>query len=207
MNLNAWTRRLFNAGFVILVVAVAVSMIAFLPPRLLLPHPWSSLPAAPDRGMLAIYWVGSIIAIGYAIRSFDGQGIFFASAVVAWLFMFYFFVFAMPAGDNWRGEKQFAQRVRALIDGDSDRLAFYDTGGPLYYLDLSHPVPALNTRPQLDAAIGSGRIRWVVMPERDVEKLRYQAKVAAREAVYPWDSRLHRLNAMVLVRVGVPSAP
>jgi hypothetical protein len=30
--------------------------------------------------------------------------------------------------------------------------------------------------------------------------------VLAREAVYPWDSKDHRLNAMVLVRLGAPGA-
>ena len=112
--------------------------------------------------------------------------------------MFYFFIFAMPAGDAWRGEKDFAHQVRVLVGDQSASLAFYNTG-PIYYLGLPNPVPGFN--PRRDA----GRWRWVVMRERDVESLGLTANVVAREAVYPWDSKQHCLNAMVLVRMAPAS--
>jgi 4-amino-4-deoxy-L-arabinose transferase-like glycosyltransferase len=197
-SLNRLTRVLLKSGFVVLVAGVAVSTLAFIPPHFFLPYPWGLLPVAPDRAILAIYWIGSAIALGYALRKLDSERIFVAGATVAWLFMFYLFVFAMPAGDAWRGEKDFAHQVRALVGDQSASLAFYNTG-PIYYLDLPNPVPGY--KPRRDA----GRWRWVVMRERDVESLGLTANVVAREAVYPWDSKQHCLNAMVLVRMAPAS--
>lgn len=205
-SLSGLTRLLLKGGFAVLVTGVAVSTLAFLSPRFFLPSPWGLLPAAPDRAILAIYWIGSALAIGYAVPRLDPEHIYRACATIAWLFMFYLFVFAMPAGDAWRGEKNFAQQVRALIDGQSAALAFYRNGGPVYYLDLPNPVASFNARRQLDAAVDAGRTRWVVMRQRDVADLGLAASVVAREAVYPWDSPDHRLNAMVLVRMGPAAA-
>ncbi len=196
---NGLTRILLKSGFVVLIAGVAISTLAFIPPHFFLPNPWGLLPAAPDRTILAIYWIGSAVALGYAIRKLDSERIFIAGATVAWLFMFYFFIFAMPAGDAWRGEKDFAHQVRALVGDQTASLAFYNTG-PIYYLGLPNPVPGYN--PRRDA----GRWRWVVMRERDVESLGLTANVVAREAVYPWDSKQHCLNAMVLVRMAPASA-
>jgi 4-amino-4-deoxy-L-arabinose transferase-like glycosyltransferase len=198
-RLNRLTRILLKSGFAILAASVAVSTLAFIAPRFFAPQPWSLLPPAPDRGILAIYWIGSAIAIGYAIRRLDPQRIFLAGAVTAWLFMFYLFVFALPAGDAWRGEKEFAQQVRAQIKGQERSLEFYNTGGPAFYLDLPYPVPYYS--PRRAAVAGEGPPQWLVTRVRDIQSLGPAANVVAREAVYPWDSKEHALNAMVLVRM------
>src|SRR5207244_12597947 len=113
---------------------------------------------------------------------------------------------AMPAGDAWRGEKTFARAVRAIVGDQTDALAFYDNGGPVYYLDLPHPVPSLAGRRQLETAVKSSKVRWVVMLQRDLDQLGISAAdVVAREPVNPWDGQDHRGNAMVLVRVGPPA--
>jgi len=203
VNLGRWSRSALKAGFAILAIAVAISFLALLPPRSLLPAPLALYPTAPDRPILAIYLVGSTIAIIFGLRRHTAIRVFFACGTVAWLFMFYFFVFAMPAGDAWRGEKTFAREVRAIVGDQTDALVFYDNGGPVYYLDLPHPVPSLAVRSQLKSAINSGKTRWVVMLQRDVDQLGIPAtNVVAREAVNPWDGKDHRANAMVLVRVG-----
>ena len=195
--LHRTTRILLKSGFAVLVASVATSTLAFIPPHYLLPDPWGLMPAAPYRVIFAIYWLGSIVVIGYALRQLDAKRIFLVCAFVAWLFMFYFFVFAMPAGDAWRGERDFAHRVRLIIGDDSKGLAFYNTG-PVYYLQLPHPVPSYNPR-------RDGRVRWVVMRERDAEQLGLSENVVTRESVNPWDSKEHDLNAMVLVRLGAPA--
>jgi 4-amino-4-deoxy-L-arabinose transferase-like glycosyltransferase len=195
--LRPTTRILIKCGFAVLAAAVAISTLVFIPPRYLLPNPWGLMPAAPDRATFAISWLGSIVAIGFGLRQLDAKRIFLVCAAVAWLFMFYLFVFAMPAGDAWRGEKDFAHRVHLIIGDDTKNLAFYNTG-PVYYLQLSHPVPSYNPR-------RAGGVRWVVMRERDAEQLGLSENVVTRESVNPWDSREHDLNAMVLVRIGPPA--
>jgi 4-amino-4-deoxy-L-arabinose transferase-like glycosyltransferase len=201
-QLNRAPRTMLKLGFSVLVIAVVVSSLAFVSPRYFLPNPYALLPDAPARRIFAIGWIGSVLAIGWAVRRLTTPRIFLSSAIVAWLFMFYLFVFAMPAGDAWRGEKQFAQQTRELIGGDTAGLAYYRSLGPAYYLDLPAPVPSYDSRRRLDQAINAGAARWVVMRQRDIETMDLPAQVLAREAVYPWDSKDHRLNAMVLVRLG-----
>ncbi|MGH7879261.1 MAG: hypothetical protein ACREQD_07155, partial [Candidatus Binataceae bacterium] len=204
-QLRSTARWLLKLGFAVIALEVAVWSLALLPPRLFMPNPYALLPNAPDRGMLAICWIGAALALWWAFRRMTSTSIVSATATVAWLFMFYFFVFAMPAGDAWRGEKQFAYRTRDLIGSDTGALAFYRVGGPVYYLALPIPVPTYESRRALYRSIRAGATRWVVVRQRDLDSLDSAAAVVAREAVFPWDSKGHRLNAMVLVRVGAAS--
>jgi hypothetical protein len=164
------------------------------------------LPTAPARGVLGIYWAGSIVAIIYAVRSFDTRRVAVAVSAIAYLFMFYFFVFAMPAGDAWRGERSLAIETRRLIGPDTARLAFFRNVGPVFYLGLARPVPEYNRVKELDAAVRSGRVRWIVVLRRDLGRLDFPFTEAASEAVFPWDSDEHRRNAMVLINVPTPGA-
>jgi hypothetical protein len=44
-----------------------------------------------------------------------------------------------------------------------------------------------------------------VARRRDIKFLKMPTAVEASEAVYPWDSEDHRLNAMVLLKVQPPA--
>jgi 4-amino-4-deoxy-L-arabinose transferase-like glycosyltransferase len=200
-KLAPMARRLMIAGFAVIAVAVAASTAAFAPPHLILPRPYSELPPAPDLAMFAICWVGSVAAIAYGFRGMRSGRIALASAAVAYLFMFYFYVFAMPAADAWRGEKPFAAQVGRIIFGSGDKLAFYKTQGPVFYLGLPKPVPEYETLHALDDAVRQHGVEWIVVRRRDIGRLNIPAEVAASEAVYPWDPKEHRLNTMVLVHV------
>jgi 4-amino-4-deoxy-L-arabinose transferase-like glycosyltransferase len=200
-DLDRLSRRLTTLGFAALALAVAVSTLVFVPPRYFLPQPYGLLPSAPARVIFALAWLASLAALAYVLQRVSAARILTASAVIAWAFLFYFFVFAMPAGDAWRGEKAFAHQVRAALDGQTDQLAFYNNGGPFYYLNLAHPVPAFATPRALDGAVDAGKVRWIVVRQRDLNTLRFPYQVLAHEAVFPWDSKNHVLNSMVLVRV------
>ena len=204
-DLTPWARRLLYVGYGVIAVAVGLSMLAFFPPRFFLPQPYSFLPPAPAQPIFAIYWLGSIVAIGYALARMRPQRIFISSAVVAYLFMVYYFVFAMPAADAWRGEKPFAYQVKALVGSQTDKLAFFRVIGPVFYLNSLEPVPEYGTLRDLDGAISGDRVRWLVVRRRDLNRLNVPARIAASEAVYPWDPREHALNLMVLVQVSPPA--
>jgi hypothetical protein len=115
--------------------------------------------------------------------------------------MVYFFVFAMPSGDAYRGEKPFAYRVRQLIGSDTSALAFYKNQGPVFYLDLPKPVPEYDRPADLNAAIKAGNVRWLVIRRRELPTVNIPAEVVASETINPWDPKEHRLNSMVLVRL------
>lgn len=201
-DLATWARRLFDAGWAVMVAAVLLSTLAFIPPNRIIPSEfrWSMLPTTPARDVLAIFWAGSIVAIIYALRGFDTRRVAVAVSAIAYLFMFYFFVFAMPAGDAWRGEKSLAIETRQLIGSDTTRLAFFRNVGPVFYLGLARPVPEYERLKELDAAIRSGQVRWIVVLRRDIGRLDFPYIEVASEAVFPWDSELHRRNAIVLIR-------
>ena len=78
-----------------------------------------------------------------------------ASAIgaIAWLFMFYFFVFAMPAGDAFRSEKPFAAAGPNVIGNDPAGLAFFRNQGPIFYLGLPQPVPQYDKLIDLNRAV------------------------------------------------------
>ena len=204
-QLTPWARGLTRFGFAVIACAVILSTLALVPPVLFLPRPYAQLPSAPSAGVLAIFWIGSIGAIGYALRRFRSDRILIATGVVAWLFMFYFFVFAMPAGDAYRSEKPFAAQVRALIGNDSSSLAFFRNQGPVYYLEYPQPVAEYDKLIDLNAALAAGHVRWVIVRRRDIGLMKFESVPAAAETLYPWDPKEHSLNSMVLLRVGPPA--
>ena len=199
-------RRLVTFGFGLVVAMVAIAALAFLPPRLFMPYPYSALPPAPDRAVYAIFWIGSIAALLWATRDMRPPRMAWAIGVVAALFMFYFYVFAMPAGDAYRTEKPFAYRIRALVGPDTAGLAFYLNQGPVFYLRLPAPTPEYDRLGDLDRAVASGRVRWLVARRRDLPNLNFPYRQMAAETAYPWDPKQHALNAMVLLRVAPPPA-
>ncbi len=199
------SRMLTRIGFGVIVGAVAVATLAFIPPHLMMPEPYAQLPPAPYRGIFAIFWIGSIGAVVYAVRNFSTSRIIAALGAVAWLFMFYLFVFAMPAGDAYRSEKPFAAQARAIIGDDESGLALFRNQGPVYYLGLPRPIPEYNKLRDLNAAVSDHKVQWLIVRRRDLGRLKFPTREVAAETVYPWDPKPHNLNSMVLLRVGPPA--
>jgi hypothetical protein len=200
-------RTLVKVGFGVMVAVVLLAALAFIPPAAFLPQPWSQLPPAPDFIAYAIFWIGSLAAVAFALRNFQSERIGIAIGATAWLFMIYFFVFAMPAGDAFRSEKPFAARVRTLIGSDSSGLILFRNQGPVFYLDLPQPIPEYEKLADLNNVVGSANTHWLIIRRRDLGLLKFASTAAAAETVFPWESKEHGLNAMVLLRVTPRSAP
>ena len=194
-------RTLTKFGFGVIVAAILLATLAFISPALFLPQPWSQLPPAPNLVVYAIFWVGSLAAIAFALRNFRPERIGIAIGAIAWLFMFYFFVFAMPAGDAFRSEKPFAAQVRTLIGNDPAGLVFFRNQGPVFYLGLPQPIPEYEKLADLNGVVSGGRVKWIVIRRRDLRLLKFETNSAAAETVFPWESKEHGLNAMVLLSV------
>jgi 4-amino-4-deoxy-L-arabinose transferase-like glycosyltransferase len=200
-------RILFKIGFGVIVSAVVLAALAFIPPAFFLPQPWSQLPPTPNLIAYAIFWIGSLAAIVFALRNFRAERIGISIGATAWLFMFYFFVFAMPAGDTFRSEKAFAAQVRALIGNDTAGLVLFRNQGPVFYLDLPQAIPEYEKLADLNNVVGSANTHWLIIRRRDLGLLKFATTAAAAETVFPWESKEHGLNAMVLLRVPPRSAP
>jgi len=195
------TRLLLKTGFIVLVSLLFLSGLALLPPHLLLPTPYSSLPPLPRPEIFALCWIVSVGTAVFAWVRYERKQILLSTAVTGYLLLGYLFIFAMPAGDRWRGEKQFAQDVKSLIGGRADELASFKTQPPVFYLRLAHPVRQYDTLAELQAAIRGGRIKWLVVRRRDVPLLSLRVHSTTFEPSNRWDSPEHRANLLVLMRL------
>jgi 4-amino-4-deoxy-L-arabinose transferase-like glycosyltransferase len=200
-ELNPWARRLVKIGYSVIIFAVAVSGLAFFSPRWLLPAPYALLPTAPGQIALAVCWIAAVIAVIYGVSSWRSDRIAIAVGAVAYFFLIYLFVFAMPAADAWRGEKPFAYQVRRIIANDPARLALFRNQPAVFYIGLTKSIPQYESMRDLDAAIQRGQVRWVIIRRRDLDQLNVPAQINAGEAIHPWDPEEHRLNGMILLRV------
>jgi 4-amino-4-deoxy-L-arabinose transferase-like glycosyltransferase len=200
-ELSKAVRLLLKAGYAVLIGTVVVSALAFFPPSWFMPGRYAMLPPAPARGIFAIYWFVSVAVIVWTLLRFEWRRVTISACVIAYLFMFYLYVFAMPAGDAWRGEKAFAARARATIGAQAPQLAFFMNDGPAYYLGYNRPVPEYDSLRQIDAAVKNGSVKYIITRRRAARRLNFPVVRLDSEAVYPWDSPHHRGNAMVLLRV------
>lgn len=201
-SLSTAARRMRNAGYFAVAFLVVVGVVGLIPPSWILPWPWSALPPAPDRIIFSICWLISVGIVLWTIAKLGSARIMLSVGVAAYLFMGYVYVFAMPAADAYRGEKSFAEHARQLIGSDTNQLALFRTKGPLYYLDLPKFIPEFQKEAALANAVRENRVRWVILRRRDVAKLAVSGKPVLSEATYPWDGKQHRLNTMVLLKVG-----
>jgi 4-amino-4-deoxy-L-arabinose transferase-like glycosyltransferase len=200
-ELTESTRFLLKVGFGAVFSVLALSAVVLLPPRLLLPMPYSLLPMLPQPGIFAACWIVSMGTAAYVFIRYSRGRILLSVSVLSYLILSYLFILAMPAGDKWRGEKPFAEATRRLIDGHPAELASFKTQPPVFYLGLAEPVPEYETLAELESAIRRGPIKWVILRRRDIRALDLPAHEAAFEPSYAWDTREHRLNALVLMRL------
>jgi hypothetical protein len=199
--LSESVRFLLKVGFGLVLSALALSPVILLPLRLLLPPPYSHLPMLPRPGIFAACWIVSLGTAAYAVIRYSRARILVSMTVLSYLLLAYLFMFAMPAGDRWRGEKRFAEAARQLVSGRQAELASFKAQPPMFYLGFAKPVPEYETLPELKSAVRDRGVEWVILRRRDVPVLDMRARVAAFEPSYPWDSREHALNALVLMKL------
>lgn len=199
-ELSDSARWLLKFGFWVAFSVLILSAAVLLPIRFFLP-PYSRFPMLPHPVIFAICWILSLVATGYACVGYRRRRILLSVGVSTYLLLLYLFVFAMPAGDQWRGEKQFAELTRQLVDGQPDELAAFKSQPPVFYLQFPNPVPRYDSVAALAAAVRNGQIRWIILRRRDIPALNIVAREIVFEATYPWDSPEHRSNALVLMKL------
>jgi 4-amino-4-deoxy-L-arabinose transferase-like glycosyltransferase len=202
-ELSLLGRRLLKLGHAIIAIAVFGGALALIPPRWILKGSMATLPPAPDRAIFAVCWAISLFAVLYTFKRFDTRRVAMATATVGALFLAYLFIFAMPAADKWRGEKRFAEDIRRQMGQATSGVALYKTVGPLYYLDLPHPLPYYDGAGKLKQDALDNKVRWVIVRRRDLNSLGTDlgipGKVIASEQAFPFETGQHVLNKEVLV--------
>jgi 4-amino-4-deoxy-L-arabinose transferase-like glycosyltransferase len=207
-SLSPLTRRLLRLGYGIIAIAVAGGAIVIIPPAWIFRGSMATLPAAPDRTIYAICWAVSLLSVIYTLRKFDTRRVAASTLTIGALFMAYLFIFAMPAADQWRGEKQFAKDIRRQMGATTTGVVLYKTIGPLYYLSLSDPLPYYDDLGKLRGDVLGNKVRWVIVRRRDRQNLQDllnqlggASVVAASEQAFPFEGRQHVLNKEILIAV------
>ncbi|HZO80667.1 MAG TPA: glycosyltransferase family 39 protein [Candidatus Binataceae bacterium] len=204
-------RRLLRVGYAVIAVGVIGAFVVLLPPAWILPGRLAALPPAPDRVLYAACWIIALGAVLYAIRRFDSRRAAASTATVAVVFLGYLYIFAMPAADQWRGERSFAEAIRRQMGTATSGVVLYRSEGPIFYLGLPHPLPYYDDAARLRRDALEGNVRWVIVRRRDLatfeSALRLAASVAAREKAFPFEPHKHTLNKEVLVVLQAPEKP
>ena len=142
-------RRLLTVGFAIVAFIAVASIIALIPAWAILPRPYDALPDLPAKPAFIVFWIASVAAVIYAIRRLSSYRIAVSVGVIAYLALFYIYIFAMPAAEAYRGEKPFGYAVLNQLGGSTDHLVLFKTEGPLFY--LNPPKPAARVRQKAGA--------------------------------------------------------
>lgn len=208
-SLAPLARRFLKIGYAVAAVGLIGSVIVMVPPSWILPGRLAGLPAAPDRAIFAFCWLVSTLAVIYTLRNFDSRRIAMSTGIAAVLFLGYVFIFAMPAADRWRGEKPFAHTIREKMGQTTTGIALYKAEGPIFYLNLPHPVPYYQNVARLRHDALADKVHWVIVRRRDVgnfeKKIGIPSAIVAREAFFPFEPRQHILNKNVLIELGKTS--
>jgi hypothetical protein len=127
--------------------------------------------------------------------------------LIAFSFMAYFYLFALPATETYRTQKPFADAVKQTIDAEPGRLALYGTREIVYYLNAPAPIAEYHTLEELQRGLREKSPRLIVLRRRDWEHMKMNGKVLVAEAIHPWESYELAQNKLVLVEVRTSVQP
>jgi hypothetical protein len=191
---DRWVRWLVQGGYVVIALIMFVTVVAtgiaiFLPS--LRPEALNQLPAQVEQSVWFGFWVFLAILIALVPLSWNflprrlALSIFFA----AYSFMLFLFIYVLPKIEPLRGEKAFAQTVRATLDGHLDKLVLYKTRGAtlVYYLGAEKPIPEFFHSEDLASHIDNNPDVWIVADESDPPNLPLPISTTTRSADYRWN--------------------
>jgi 4-amino-4-deoxy-L-arabinose transferase-like glycosyltransferase len=192
---------LTGIGYWILAIATIFGFVALFPPSWIMPRPLDQLPMLPAPAIYALAWIISVIGVIYALKKMVPMRIGVSVGIIAYLSMVYVYIFAMPAAEAYRGERPFAAVVMKAVGPQLNSLVYYNNLESFFYIEpfMSHPL--FLDPDALHHAIDKGRVRWVMVRERDLQKLKLDGSVVAREESFPWQGQRGIRDAVVLVRL------
>jgi 4-amino-4-deoxy-L-arabinose transferase-like glycosyltransferase len=205
--LHRLARGLMQGGFVLLAVVVIVAGIVALLPAAVRPLSMRDLPPFPAPGIFAMLWCLELAAVIAAIRTWRQGALAWPTAVVATCGLLFYFVFALPAIEQYRGEKSFAQSVRERLHGEFSHLVFYrvkGAAGLLFYLGTEAPIPAYRDGQAVAARIGTTPGLMMIAPDGDAAALSLSGSVTVREQAFAWERPHEQRNKLVLWSTGTP---
>jgi len=199
-------KRLLNFGFWTIAAAALGAVVFLIQPHVPLPPPWDVYLSMSERAVLALFLAGMIAVLAYAWTSFGRERIVTALCVIAYLSMFFIHVFLIPTTNAYHDEQPFARRVMARLPTNSHLGLFQPFGvlGPLFYMAPLRPLPAFYQAAQLGAAVAEGRIRWVIVRQKDISGMGIGGIIVDAQQSFPFEDPQQRRHKVVLMRVDRP---
>lgn len=201
-TLDSRARKLMQLSYILVaVLVVVIGILALLPPAMR-PGGLSEFPVLPERAIFAALWGCMLASLSFApVRLRPGR-IVLSCSVLAYLGLLFLFVFALPATERYRGERDFAQAVRAQLKNDVSRVVLYRSGGPslLFYLSAQEPMSWYDDGADLARMIAKDPDRWIISLERDLLDLELRGSIVAREETVRWDRPMSPRGQLVLFR-------
>jgi 4-amino-4-deoxy-L-arabinose transferase-like glycosyltransferase len=196
---KAWVSRiswLMNVGFFLLVCSVAllavIGAIGLFVPAVR-PEPFINLPPLVERTLWVGFFTFTLMLIVAVItyRNLRPERIALSVSFQVYLFLLFLFVFAWPNFDMFRGEKAFADTVRAKLNEDLSRLVLYRTSsrglaGVVYYLSAKKPLAEYSDNAELARHIAKDPDSWIVVLSRHLPSLPGGATIEARSKDLRW---------------------
>jgi 4-amino-4-deoxy-L-arabinose transferase-like glycosyltransferase len=196
---KAWVSRiswLMNVGFFLLVFSVALMAVIgaiglFVPA--VRPEPFVNLPPLVERTLWVGFFTFTLMLIVAVItyRNLRPERIALSVSFQVYLFLLFLFVFAWPNFELFRGEKAFADTVRAKLNEDLSRLVLYRTSsrglaGFVYYLSAKKPLAEYSDNAELARHIANDPDSWIVVLSRHLPSLPGGATIEARSKDLRW---------------------
>lgn len=200
--LNRTVRTLMNLGFIVVALGVlSAGILAFLPPTMRFGI-LRSLPELPEIKVFAVLWAVQMAAFVFAFFHLSPLRIGLSMGIVTYLSFLYVFVIVLPQTEIYRGEKAFAQAVRARLNGDLSPLVIYEHAGPglIFYLAAKEPIPRYSDPQSLTLRLKSRPDSWIVAEEKDLSSLQLRGTVVEREAKFKKQNVLDKRGTLLLFR-------
>jgi 4-amino-4-deoxy-L-arabinose transferase-like glycosyltransferase len=194
--------RLLLAGYGVLALVVCLSGLALVPASWILPAPWSRLPGLPHPWVFVLVWVCCVGGLGIAWQRLCPQRIACGLSLVAYLFMGYLFLVALPELEAYRTQKPFAEMVKQHLGTETSQLALFRTREIVFYLGQPNALVEYDTTHRLAEGIRDQQVRWVIARRRDCQALDVPAQVLLGETIYPWENAAQAANKLLLLDVG-----
>jgi hypothetical protein len=102
-----------------------------------------------------------------------------------------------PAAESLRTRRDFVAAIKDQIATDRDSLGLFDAEDIVF--DLGVLAPNYQSASELETAVRSGQIRWIVTPSRRLASLPFRTESILREPTQPWESPERAGNKLVLL--------
>jgi 4-amino-4-deoxy-L-arabinose transferase-like glycosyltransferase len=194
-DLRQWAIRLRSGGWAILGLGTALAGILLLLPSSMWPIPFDELPA---RGWIVAAALTALATLTIALCCPKSHRLGVTMMGVLAVFGIGFGA-VYPAAESLRTRRDFVAAVKDQIATARDRLGLFDAEDIVF--DLGRLAPNYQSAAELESAVRSGQIRWIVTSTRRLAGLSFPTEIILREPTQPWESPERAGNKLILLTI------